>query len=370
MPIKFSVVIPCYNQAKYLRDCYLSLISQRHRNWEAIIINDGSTDETETVINQITRFDKRVQTFIQPNGGLSSARNLGIKNITGDYVIFLDADDMLLPDCLSHIQNEILKNPTVQLLQVGYRHISQNGNAVYQIVNPIAKKYLFPEILFNNIGPVHSLCIEHTLLQKIGYFDETLKSCEDWDYWIRVSFVHNEITTIQEPLVDYRMNNNSMSRNSFTLYNAMKKVLIRGKNLYMKNYLHTNKIDIESTFKNSLKNKLAICLGVGILQNKIEETTSLFEEETKKNNLHFIPSDFKLMSSYLTFRYQDLDDDVIKILKNYKPQYVHFFQKIGYTKTIIRQCIWAIFSKHYHIYYRKKLGYLGILLHKLKAQTA
>ena len=369
MPIKFSIVIPCYNQANFLRNCYLSLISQRHRNWEAIIINDGSTDETETVINQIIGFDKRVQTFIQPNAGLSSARNLGIKNITGNYVIFLDADDMLLPDCLSHIQIEILKNPMVKLLQVGYRHISQNGNAVYQIVNPIAKKNLLPDILFNNIGPVHSLCIEHTLLQKIGYFDESLKSCEDWDYWIRVSFVHNEITTIQEPLVDYRMNNNSMSRDSFTLYNAMKNVLFRGKELSIKNNIGLNENDSKLMFKNSLKHKLVMCLGVSILQNKIDESAKLFNEEIKKYNLELLQIDFKLMSSYLTFRYQTSQADLVKILKVNKPLFINFFQKIGYNKSQIKQCIWTIFSKHYHIFYTSKLGKIGLIFHKLKVQS-
>lgn len=369
MLIKFSIIIPCFNQANYLRDCYLSLISQRYKNWEAIIINDGSTDDTETVISQITRFDKRVKTFYQQNRGLSSARNLGINNITGKYVIFLDADDMLLPDCLSHIQIELVKNPTIKILQVGYRHISQSGNEIYRKVNPTKKKTLLPDILFNNIGPVHSLCIEHKLLHLVGYFNEDLKSCEDWDYWIRVSIIENKIAKVQEALIDYRMNINSMSRDSFTLYNAMKIVSLKGKELYS-NYINGEKhIDIELQFKKSLKNKLAMCLGVSIIQNKIEEAASLFKNENTKYELQFIPNDFKLMNSYLTFRYQNSDNAIMEILIKYKPLFIQFFHQIGFNKSVTRTCIWAIFSKHYYILYVKKMGNIGRILHKLKVQT-
>ena len=107
MSNKFSIIIPCYNQANFLNECYISILSQLYENWEAIFINDGSTDETEQVLKRLSNYDSKVKIYSKENGGLSSARNFGINKATGDYFLFLDCDDMLLPNCLSRIQHEI-----------------------------------------------------------------------------------------------------------------------------------------------------------------------------------------------------------------------------------------------------------------------
>jgi len=366
MSTKFSIIIPCYNQAKFIHDCYVSIISQNYYSWEIIFVNDGSTDDTLNILNRIQLFDKKVVVLNKENGGLSSARNAGIQAATGNFIIFLDCDDMLLPNCLSSIYKSIEKKQKLDIIQVGYRHIDELGMSTYTNVLPAIKEKMLPTILFNNWGPVHSFCISKNLVDKIGFFDENLKSCEDWDYWIRSSFVADEIDTIHIALVDYRMNSNSMSRDSFTLYHSLKEVALRGKEEFKKH--QTNVLDIEKQFKNSLKQKLALCLGVGILQNKVKETVELFLLESKHHHLEFKPKDFKLMSSYLTFRYRTSEMDVRKVLNEYKPLYITFFKTLGYNRREIGKSTWIIFSKHYHLLYKKKYGTLGSIFHKLKSK--
>ena len=368
MNTKFSIIIPCYNQANFINECYISILSQLYENWEAIFINDGSTDETEQVLKRISNYDSKVQTYSKENGGLSSARNYGIKKATGDFVLFLDCDDMLLPDCLSKIQNEIESKPDLHLIQVGYRHICQNGTIIHRVVNPTKVKNLLPEILYNNLGPVHSFCIDRNIVHSVGVFDETLKSCEDWDYWLRAACIIKNFSTISEPLVDYRMNDKSMSRNSFVLYDALKTVSFRAIEKANKTNLFNETPSSKIQFQQALKKKLLMCLGLSIMQGKIEASCELFQKEIDEENLLIIIEDFKAMSSYLTFRYHTSSKNASIVLKEYKPFFIEFFKQNGYDKKKIKQCLWVIFSNHYHSYYKDKFGHFGLGLHKLKLQ--
>ena len=92
-----SFIIPCFNHGHYLSDCLNSIYSQSNPNWEAIIVNDGSTDDSLTIINEWLTKDIRFSLINKPNGGLSSARNAGILKAKGNLICFLDSDDLVLP---------------------------------------------------------------------------------------------------------------------------------------------------------------------------------------------------------------------------------------------------------------------------------
>ena len=92
---RVSIIIPCYNQAKYLEETLYSILNQTYSNWECLIVNDGSSDETEQIAKQFTARDKRFNYFFKENGGLSSARNFGLNKSTGTYIQFLDSDDFI-----------------------------------------------------------------------------------------------------------------------------------------------------------------------------------------------------------------------------------------------------------------------------------
>ena len=369
MSNKFSIIIPCYNQANFLNECYISILSQLYENWEAIFINDGSTDETEQVLKRLSNYDSKVKIYSKENGGLSSARNFGINKATGDYFLFLDCDDMLLPNCLSRIQHEIETKQDLHLIQVGYRHICQNGTVVYRVVTPTENHNLLPEIFYNNLGPVHSFCIHKDIVLKTGLFDETLKSCEDWDFWLRTAFVVRNFSTISEPLVDYRMNNKSMSRNSFVLYNALKTVSLRAKDKAFETHSSNEHRNIPVKFQQALKKKLSMCLGLSIMQGNIEDSYNLFQKEINDHHLLFEIEDFKIMSSYLTFRYHTSFQESSVVLNQYKPLFIKFFKKNGYSNKKIKRCLWVIFSSHYYAYYKSKFSYSGLVFHKFKLQV-
>lgn len=364
--IKFSVIIPCYNQAHFLEECFDSILQQDYSNWEAIFINDGSTDETQCIIEKFASFDSRVILHCKSNGGLSSARNAGISIAKGDFFLWLDADDLLMKKCMSSIFDAVRLNSNAKILQMGYTHISQNGKLTFATVDIGNDNILAPNIYFENIGPPVSICLHSSIVKQVGYFDVTLKSCEDWDYWMRTTEFENYILKIQQSLVAYRMNENSMSRNCFVLYDAMKFVSVKGYKLFLKNanssILNTSK----NIFKTHLKYKLAMCLGVAICQIKIAEAISLYEQEVEQEALQFQLNDFKKMSSYLTFRYQTDKKNNTIILTKYKALFIQFFTGIGFSKSTINKCIWLVFSKHYFLKYTEDVGFLGKILFKIK----
>ena len=101
--VETSVIVPAYNAAEYLEKCVSSVLQQTRENLEVIVVNDGSTDRTPELCEQLRNKDSRVRVIHKENGGLSSARNLGLEAATGEYVFFLDADDWLSEACLADL---------------------------------------------------------------------------------------------------------------------------------------------------------------------------------------------------------------------------------------------------------------------------
>lgn len=95
--IKFSIIIPIYNTEQYIEECINSVRKQHYQHWELILVDDGSTDNSLTICEKIAKLEPRIKLFHKENEGVSSARNYGLKYITGDYLIFVDADDLVLP---------------------------------------------------------------------------------------------------------------------------------------------------------------------------------------------------------------------------------------------------------------------------------
>lgn len=104
---KFSIIIPVYNVEAYLRDCLDSVLAQTCADWEAVCVNDGSTDQSLSVLKEYAEKDKRIRIVDQANGGLSAARNAGIKVAKGEYIFLLDSDDWIVPDALERLNNHI-----------------------------------------------------------------------------------------------------------------------------------------------------------------------------------------------------------------------------------------------------------------------
>ncbi len=231
-----SVLIPCYQQGRYLADCISSLINQSHQNWEALIIDDGSTDDTHLIASVLCKSDDRVRYFHKENGGLSSARNLGLEKASGAYIQFLDADDLLERDKIqSHVA--FLENQTFYKIVYGNAKYFTDGMPLtfrrqYGIHQDdaewIEKKFLSEPfasaMVKSNMMPVCCPLLTRAAVDIIGHFDEDLKSLEDWNYWLRaiakkISFFYIN-TKNGDALI--RTHLHSMTNNSNAMHQAIK----------------------------------------------------------------------------------------------------------------------------------------------------
>lgn len=126
--VKFSIVIPVYNVAPFLRTCLDSLLGQTYSEWEAICIDDGSTDRSSDILWEYARRDARIKVFCKENGGVSSARNLGLDIATGDWIGFLDGDDEYSPLLLQSVSCAVERTPDVDIVACGLMRIPEDGH--------------------------------------------------------------------------------------------------------------------------------------------------------------------------------------------------------------------------------------------------
>jgi len=182
-----SVIIPTYNRARFLKEAIESVLAQTYKNLELIIVDDGSTDNTSEVVKEFT--DKRIIYLYQDNKGVSVARNKGICSIKGQYIAFLDSDDIWLPQKLQK-QLEVFKtsrlNPGV--VYSGVQYMDYNGNPKKQKKLSKYRGNIFSKLLRKNIAGIGSTMLaKKECFDKCGLFDENLPSREDLDMLIRIS---------------------------------------------------------------------------------------------------------------------------------------------------------------------------------------
>lgn len=228
--IKISVIVPCYNQAFFLDDCINSLIDQTYQNWECILINDGSTDNTEEKSLEWQKKDNRIKYIKKPNGGLSSARNKGIENITGDFVQFLDCDDFLYREKFEKSIQKISNLHNTVIIT----NFKRFDNATKTDLPPhciLDEKYFSQrEILLkwdNTFSiPIHCAIFSKDIVEKYK-FDEELRAKEDWIFWLQAYGENPKTHYINEPLLAYRMSSAGMTNNEFFMYENKAKAIVK-----------------------------------------------------------------------------------------------------------------------------------------------
>ena len=234
---KISIIIPCYNQALFLEETCNSVIDQSYKNWEVLIINDGSTDNTEIVALKICENDLRFKYFYKYNGGLSSARNLGIENATGEFIQFLDSDDLIEP---SKFEESLA---TKSDLTITNFEMLKNGKRKKPFCKIDGEVINFETILLNwdvkYSIPIHCGFFKTSIVKKIR-FNEELKAKEDWCFWLDFLNLTEEISFINKPLAVYRLHNSNMCKDQIIMLENTKKVYsiintkidVKYKNLY------------------------------------------------------------------------------------------------------------------------------------------
>jgi glycosyltransferase involved in cell wall biosynthesis len=344
----FSIVIPCYNQGDFLKDCLNSILNQDYQYWETIIINDGSTDNTKEVINGYKDTDARIKIVEQSNKGLSEARNAGLKIVQGDYILFLDADDWLNSHCLSCYSFFLKSNSDFELIRCGYAHWDNpNGTCLHKHI-PEENGSIFPKVMTSNIGPCHSILIDRKFAEKLGGFDPLLKSCEDWDFWIRAGKMGARIYSIPDILVGYRYVAHSMSRNPKMMYNALSEVSRRAsqKDSRLPKNAPLN-FEYQLDYTEIQKNHLIRMLGVMIHQGKVKEAVEWYKEE--KNIWKWVvnPIEWRGLSSYLSWGYFFDRKEIEKLLNEILPLMKSFLSDLGYSEKKCNHISKMVFSPHF-----------------------
>lgn len=198
---KLSVIIPAYNQSQYLVECIESVLAQTEKPHEIIVVNDGSQDETRYVAKQYPE----VKYIEQVNKGLSSARNTGIMNMTGDWLFPLDADDKMLENCLKVVSDTIENNPEADIVAPSFKEFGVRNNEILLMPNLTIEDFKTA----NRIG-YFSAIRKDKLLEIGGYNPKMIWGWEDYDLWFDLLKRGAKIVTIPEVLMLYRVKEMSM----------------------------------------------------------------------------------------------------------------------------------------------------------------
>jgi len=210
-----SVIIPCYNCSTYLAQAIDSALAQTYPVKEIVVVDDGSTDDSPAIM---ARYRERIRVVRQTNAGLPAARNAGIQASTGEWLAFLDADDWWHQDFLLKTAN-MLKSSDAVLAYTGWHNIGAPPPFHEPFVPEdyeSAKPSKAARLIRSTGWPVHAALIRREALFEAGLFNTTLKSCEDFDLWLRIALTRR-IARVPEVLAFYRFHPGQMTRNQMRI---------------------------------------------------------------------------------------------------------------------------------------------------------
>ncbi len=209
-----SIILPTYNGEQYIAETLKSVINQSYSNFEVLVINDGSTDNTLSLLENI---DPRIKVISKKNGGIANARNKGLANVSGQYVAFLDHDDIWHPKKLALQVDYLLNNDDIAVVYSDFtRWEGGEANAFYDkaIEYSINDKYsgwIYQELVMTNHVLFSTALFRKAVFDDVGVFNETLKIADDWDMAIRISRKY-QFLQIVPSLVLYRVHPLQTSR--------------------------------------------------------------------------------------------------------------------------------------------------------------
>ena len=320
---KISIIIPTYNYAQYICEAIESVLNQTYKDFKIIVIDDGSTDNTKEVIKP---YLNKMKYIYQQNSGPSAARNRGIQEAKGEYIAFLDADDIWLPqklelqikfmekekevglifsDMILFNEKGIIKNSFLKeklfFNKLSIKPLSSTEKVIYDNV--------FNALLQENFIPTNTVIVKKECFNKVGFFDKTLFSVEDRDMWLRIGLFY-DIGFINFPLVLTRFHETNISANQELALKSRLKV--------MKKFLNYSNLPIKS--KKIIKqtiNKIYFDLGyLYFTYEKFPLSRIYFRKFLKENPFIFKPWIYILLSVLPTSDIRKLKNLKEKIKNN------------------------------------------------------
>lgn len=225
--IKVSVIIAAYNAADTISDTLNSLIAQTFLHWEAIVVDDGSNDDTANIVSSFIKKDSRFRILRQQNKGESGARNSGIEAAHFDWMLFLDSDDWILPKHLESLANLITSKPNLDAAYCGWTYCTPDNQYIFPSSGN-EDGQLFVQHAGYCFSIVNTYLIKSSLVKEAGGFDLSLKTCADWDMWQRISRTGALFGAVPEVLAVYRIRAGSATRDGYQLFRDGLRVINQG----------------------------------------------------------------------------------------------------------------------------------------------
>lgn len=207
---KVSVVIPTYNSEQFIRQTIDSVFNQSYHDFEVIVVDDGSSDRIDRIISS---YGSRLTYIRKKNEGISVARNTGIAQAQGEYIAFIDHDDIWLPEKLEEQMALLEDNKAIGLCFSDAYIISEGGERSRNLfkICPPHSGIVFKQLLQENFIPVLTVVVKKEVFKKIGLFNPHYKIAEDWDLFLRITKQY-PVAFINRPLAEYRVHKRSFSR--------------------------------------------------------------------------------------------------------------------------------------------------------------
>lgn len=219
-----SVIVPVYNRETLVSQTIDSILSQTYKDFEIIVINDGSTDESLAIIkNYEAQFPNKVRVIDQPNQGQIIARNNGIRVAKGEYIAFLDSDDLWMP---RKLERQIpLFEEGVGLVYSGVEIIDEKGSTVrVEPADASITGYIFPQLLVKNRMTGGTVVVTAEALRRVGLFSSDFQAAENWDLWLRICKTYRACT-VADPLTKYRIHSSNMSSDAQLMIRAKLQIM-------------------------------------------------------------------------------------------------------------------------------------------------
>ena len=213
-----TIVMPVYNGEAFIAEAIESVIAQTYPHWELIVVDDGSTDGTATIVRAFD--DPRIRYTYQENQGLAAARNTGIRAAQGEYLAFLDADDEWTPQFLQKCVDVLAADETLAGVYTRNYFIDQKGNVLPQLGGRVVPDHTFRNrLLEGGFFPPHAALVRTEVVREVGLFHTQLEGqgTEDWHLWLRISQRYT-MRGIPEPLARYRVYPGSMSTDASSMH--------------------------------------------------------------------------------------------------------------------------------------------------------
>lgn len=301
-----SIIMPAYNAEKYLADAIRSVLAQTFKNWELVIVDDGSTDGTRETAQSFSSQDGRIKYVSQPNRKLANARNTGIKNSSGDLVAFLDSDDLWLSHKLEAQIATMRETGADVVFSDGF--VFRDDETMSESVSfgtvrgRFTGEEMFALLLLDNRVPVLSALARKEILIQAGLFDEDARlhyGCEDYDLWFRVAKAGASFYGMEEKLVRYRVHGNSMSGKKVELLEATISTVKK----YMAEPA-SQTVALNKRFRVLYRALTAALLE----QNRVEEAKDSFRELCKWDRFGFVTSIQRVLIKVAPRKYNRLSD--------------------------------------------------------------